>query len=231
MSPKTFCSRQIVASTDRAFVTGKPSRFHHSNEARLILPINSTLSSTTAAIQLIIHIAMRYTKLTTRLRTVQPGLIDVLSTPALPKYACRCPLGRAIDHRRRIAVTTRCASSTSTQSLPRVAQPSLWHSVVPRFLRQSEPAAVSAAVSAKPLKSKEWNPATFYIVIFLLIGSQAIQIIALRNELTTYSRKADAKISLLKEVIERVQRGEAVDVQGLLGTGDKAKEKEWEDGK
>ena len=67
--------------------------------------------------------------------------------------------------------------------------------------------------------------------MFLLIGSQAIQIIALRNELITYNRKTDAKISLLKEVIERVQRGEDVDVQGLLGTGDKAKEKEWEEGK
>ena len=65
----------------------------------------------------------------------------------------------------------------------------------------------------------------------MLIGSQAIQIISLRNELVAYTRKADAKISLLKEVIERVQKGENVDVQGLLGTGDKAKEKEWEEGK
>lgn len=87
-----------------------------------------------------------------------------------------------------------------------------------------------AASTAKSPASKEWNPATFFIVVFLLIGSQAIQIISVRNELSTYNRKADAKISLLKEVIERVQKGENVDVQGLLGTGDKAKEKEWEEG-
>ncbi|KAL9601149.1 MAG: hypothetical protein Q9219_002748 [cf. Caloplaca sp. 3 TL-2023] len=55
-----------------------------------------------------------------------------------------------------------------------------------------------------------------------------MQMIALRNEFTAFSRRADAKIALLKEVIERVQKGEEVDVKGLLGTGDPEKEKEWE---
>ncbi|KAL8759066.1 MAG: hypothetical protein Q9199_001020 [Rusavskia elegans] len=64
--------------------------------------------------------------------------------------------------------------------------------------------------------------------MFLLIGSNAMQLLALRNEFTTYSRRADAKIGLLKEVIERVQKGEDVDVKGLLGTGNPEKEKEWE---
>ena len=54
--------------------------------------------------------------------------------------------------------------------------------------------------------------------------------IALRNELLSFSRKSDAKIGLLREVIERVQRGEDVDVEGLLGTGDEEKEREWEEG-
>ncbi|KAI4279274.1 MAG: hypothetical protein LQ337_000410 [Flavoplaca oasis] len=62
----------------------------------------------------------------------------------------------------------------------------------------------------------------------LLIGSNAMQLLALRNEFTTYSRRADAKIGLLKEVIERVQKGEDVDVKGLLGTGNPENEKEWE---
>ncbi|MCJ1409125.1 hypothetical protein MMC19_003203 [Ptychographa xylographoides] len=53
--------------------------------------------------------------------------------------------------------------------------------------------------------------------------------IALRNDFLTFSRRADAKISLLKEVLERVQAGEAVDVEGLLGTGNEEKEKEWEE--
>ena len=78
--------------------------------------------------------------------------------------------------------------------------------------------------------STQWNPATFFIVIFLLIGSNAINLIALRNDFTAFSRRTDAKISLLREVIQRVQEGEDVDVEGLLGTGDPEKEKEWEDG-
>lgn len=64
----------------------------------------------------------------------------------------------------------------------------------------------------------------------LLIGSQAINTISLRHETAAFSRKADAKIALLREVIERVQKGEQVDVEGLLGTGNKEKEEEWEQG-
>jgi hypothetical protein len=41
--------------------------------------------------------------------------------------------------------------------------------------------------------------------------------------------RADAKIGLLREVVERVQRGEDVDVERLLGTGDVGQEAEWED--
>ncbi|KAL8695000.1 MAG: hypothetical protein Q9218_000472 [Villophora microphyllina] len=65
--------------------------------------------------------------------------------------------------------------------------------------------------------------------MFLLVGSNAMQMLALRNEFMAFSRRADAKIGLLKDVIERVQRGEDVDVKGLLGTGDPEKEKEWEE--
>lgn len=54
--------------------------------------------------------------------------------------------------------------------------------------------------------------------------------IALRSEYATVSRRARAKIGLLREVVERVQKGEDVDVEGLLGTGNEAKELEWEEG-
>lgn len=54
--------------------------------------------------------------------------------------------------------------------------------------------------------------------------------IALRNEFATFTRRADAKIGLLKEIIERIQKGEEVDVESLLGTGNVQKEKEWEEG-
>ena len=57
-----------------------------------------------------------------------------------------------------------------------------------------------------------------------------MQMIGLRNDLAAFNASADAKITLLKEVIEKVQRGEEVDAASLLGTGDKEKEQEWEDG-
>lgn len=59
----------------------------------------------------------------------------------------------------------------------------------------------------------------------------SIQMIALKNQHATFSRRADAKIELLREVIEKIHNGEEVDVKGLLGTGDKQQEKEWEEGK
>ena len=38
------------------------------------------------------------------------------------------------------------------------------------------------------------------------------------------------KVDLLNEVIEKIKAGDAVDVKGMLGTGDAEKEKEWADG-
>ena len=104
-----------------------------------------------------------------------------------------------------------------------VTQPSFWKGMIPKPFRRSP-------TTTKKPKSKEWNPATFFIFIFLLIGSMSIQMIALRNEFAAFSRRADAKIGLLKEVIGRIQKGEDVDVEGLLGTGDARREKEWEEG-
>lgn len=108
-------------------------------------------------------------------------------------------------------------------ALPSVTQISFWQSMIPKPLRRSN------RLKVKKAKSTEWNPATFFIVILLLIGSMSIQMIALRNEFATFMRRADAKIDLLREVIEKVQNGEEVDVEGLLGTGDLEKEKEWEE--
>ncbi|KAL9624014.1 MAG: hypothetical protein Q9160_001767 [Pyrenula sp. 1 TL-2023] len=39
----------------------------------------------------------------------------------------------------------------------------------------------------------------------------------------------DAKLELLKRVVEGIQRGEEVDVEKMLGTGDVQKEREWEE--
>jgi hypothetical protein len=110
---------------------------------------------------------------------------------------------------------------------PHIAQPSFWANMIPKPLRRSSP---SMALKKK-VKSKEWNPATFFIIIFLFIGSMSIQMIAMRNEFAAFTRRSDAKIGLLKEIIERIKNGEDVDVEGLLGSGDAKREKEWEEGK
>jgi hypothetical protein len=59
----------------------------------------------------------------------------------------------------------------------------------------------------------------------------SIQMIALKNTHEAFERRSNAKIGLLREIIERIQKGEEVDVEGLLGTGDAKREKEWEEGK
>lgn len=119
------------------------------------------------------------------------------------------------------------AALSYSTSVPNITSTSFWKSLVPKPLRRDE---ATNPAKKKDAKSKEWNPATFFINIFLLIGSMSIQMIALRNDFAAFNRRADAKIGLLKEIIERVQNGENVDVEGLLGAGDKDKEKEWEEG-
>jgi hypothetical protein len=144
-------------------------------------------------------------------------------------------MNKAITLRRLLAVPPHLRNSflrqTITSQISRpyavqsITQPSFWKSLVPKPLRKS----ASPTVSKKP-KSKDWNPATFFIWIFLLIGSMSIQMIALRNGFAAFERRADAKIGLLKEVIEKIQNGEKVDVSGLLGKGNHKQEEEWEQG-
>ncbi|KAI8959783.1 hypothetical protein F5Y11DRAFT_290229 [Daldinia sp. FL1419] len=112
-------------------------------------------------------------------------------------------------------------------TVPSITQASFWKNMIPKPLRRSEQPANWGA--PKKVKSKEWNPATFYIVIFLFIGSMAIQMIALRKDFDTFMRRSEVRIGLLREVVEKLQRGEEVDVQRELGTGDAEKEKEWEE--
>ncbi|PTU17804.1 hypothetical protein P175DRAFT_0526334 [Aspergillus ochraceoroseus IBT 24754] len=122
--------------------------------------------------------------------------------------------------------TTTSNKSNPRRALPKLAQTSLWASILPKFLRTRNPAPPKNTTTSP---SKEWNPASFYIIIFILIGSQAIRMIALKNEYAAYTRSTDAKIRLLREVIEKVRAGEKVDVEKLLGTGEEAKEREWDE--
>ncbi|KAI0840576.1 hypothetical protein F5Y06DRAFT_243413 [Hypoxylon sp. FL0890] len=113
-------------------------------------------------------------------------------------------------------------------SVPTIAQPSFWKSMIPKPFRRRPESQVGWGVPKKP-KSKEWNPATFFIIIFLFIGSMSIQMIALRKDFETFMRRSEVHIGLLREVVEKLQRGEEVDVEKTLGTSDAEKEKEWEE--
>ncbi|ERS99777.1 hypothetical protein HMPREF1624_03141 [Sporothrix schenckii ATCC 58251] len=117
----------------------------------------------------------------------------------------------------------------SYSSLPTVAQSSFWKQLVPKPLRRGKDGTLPVANAVSNARNaKEWNPATFYIFLFLFIGSMSIQMIALKKDFDTFMRQSDVKIGLLRDVIERIQKGEKVDVESALGTGDPAKEAEWD---
>lgn len=132
----------------------------------------------------------------------------------------------AATRTRATSFAPRACHVRANSSLPTVAEPGFWTSLVPKPFRRS---ADKGAKLKK--KSNEWNPATFFIVIFLLIGSMSINTIAVKNDRATFMRQSDVRIGLLREVVEKLQRGEEVDVEQVLGTGDPAREKEWEESK
>lgn len=117
----------------------------------------------------------------------------------------------------------------TTDSLPRVAQPSTWTSMIPKAFRRHPNAP------AEPARTSKWkwfmsHPATPVLALSLLVGSQAINTLALKNEMLAYTRATEGKLALLKGVIERVQKGEEFDVDEVLGTGKVTEEGEWFDG-
>ncbi|CAK7268037.1 hypothetical protein SEPCBS57363_002900 [Sporothrix epigloea] len=117
----------------------------------------------------------------------------------------------------------------SYSSLPTIAQSSFWKQLIPKPLRRNEDGSLPVAKAVSSARTaKEWNPATFYIFIFLFIGSMSIQMITLKKDFETFMRQSEVKFGLLREVIERVQRGEKVDVERVLGTGVPTKEAEWD---
>lgn len=116
----------------------------------------------------------------------------------------------------------------SASSAHSIAETSFWKSLIPKPFRRRKQ-EVDWHVPKKP-KSKEWNPATFFIVIFMFIGSMSIQMIALRRDFNTFTRRAETRIGVLREVVEKLQKGEEVDVEKALGSGDAESEREWEEG-
>lgn len=143
---------------------------------------------------------------------------------------------RAVAAHRNIATSPRLMSFAVNQrqsysSLPTIAQSSFWKQLIPKPLRRGKDGKLPVANAITNARTaKEWNPATFYIFAFLFIGSMSIQMITLKKDFDTFMRQSEVKIGLLKDVIGRIQKGETVDVESALGTGDAAKEAEWDSG-
>jgi DNA gyrase/topoisomerase IV subunit B len=67
-----------------------------------------------------------------------------------------------------------------------------------------------------------------FLVLGIVVGSNAIHLLNIKREMLNFSRQTDAKLAALREVIQRVKNGEDVDVKRILGTGDAEHEQEWE---
>lgn len=74
------------------------------------------------------------------------------------------------------------------------------------------------------------NPATPFMLLGLLLGSQSVRLIALRMEREKIREKTEARLRTLREVLEAVKAGEDIDVRARLGTGKEKDEREWQAG-
>jgi hypothetical protein len=111
--------------------------------------------------------------------------------------------------------------------VPRVLRKSTWDLVIPKFLRNRKSHNTTTTSPNTPTKQR--NPATYFIWIYLLIGSQAIRIIGVQSEFKTFTRRAEIRLEKLREVLRALQAGEEVDVEKELGTGVESEEVEWEE--
>ncbi|KAF2859038.1 hypothetical protein K470DRAFT_250029 [Piedraia hortae CBS 480.64] len=114
--------------------------------------------------------------------------------------------------------------------LPRVASTTFWSSLAPKpFRRPTNAAEAAERAQARAERPSFWaSPYSTFAFLGLLVGSNAIQIIGLRNDIANFNRKTDAKITALREVIQKLRSGQDVDVKGFLSTDDTAAEVEWD---
>ncbi|SMR50590.1 unnamed protein product [Zymoseptoria tritici ST99CH_1A5] len=119
--------------------------------------------------------------------------------------------------------------SESESRLPRVANPSFWSSLIPRpFRRPVTEAEVIERALKRSAGAEERRTGIKFLVLGILVGSNAINLISIKRDMLNFTRQTDAKLELLREVVQKVKNGEDVDVKQALGTGDPEHEKEWE---
>ncbi|KAK6537000.1 hypothetical protein TWF281_001204 [Arthrobotrys megalospora] len=86
--------------------------------------------------------------------------------------------------------------------IPRVFSPTWWSQRLPQGLFKSNIKSSTETVKRK------WNPAWGYIFLALFVGSQSLNIMALRQESQVFIRRSDSRIDTLREIIENIQKGE-----------------------
>ena len=147
----------------------------------------------------------------------------------LQRAVCAGCQGQMQNAARRSYMATTSMLSDEQSRLPSVVTPSFWSSLVPKFLRKATSEEEAAArAKRRSVGAEEKRTGLIFLVLGILVGSNAINIIGLKREMLNFTRQTDAKLDLLREVVERVKRGEDVDVKKALGTGDAEQEKEWE---
>ena len=147
------------------------------------------------------------------------------------RFINRCPF---VPFEQRLSIASRHAPVDRhnwSERLPILFRPSFWNTCYPNLSQYVRNRWSGKYKKKNVAKKKEWNPATFFFWMAIFIGSNSINLLLLKTEWDIFSRKADAKLAVLKEVIEKLQRGEEVDVEKALGTGDEIQEREWTEGK
>lgn len=115
------------------------------------------------------------------------------------------------------------ATRSSSNGPATVVDRGFWKSLIPKPLR------TEARKGSKSKRPQEWNPATYFIVMFLFIGSMSIQMIALRNQTERYERQSTVRLGQLRNALAKFKSGESVDMDKLMGTGEPQKEADWEE--
>ncbi|EPS43911.1 hypothetical protein H072_2098 [Dactylellina haptotyla CBS 200.50] len=109
--------------------------------------------------------------------------------------------------------------------IPRVLSPSWWS--------QNLPKGLFAAKKSAPTVRRKWNPAWGYVLLALFVGSQSLNIMALRQERTVFMRRSDSRIKTLQEIIQKIQDGEwapdGEEVRKALRLGKERDDRQWED--
>ncbi|ODQ53453.1 hypothetical protein SAICODRAFT_7167 [Saitoella complicata NRRL Y-17804] len=97
------------------------------------------------------------------------------------------------------------------------------------FFSFGEKRPSNALVKPSFWKRTKQHPSTPFIILWGIVGSQAIHLITIRNFHKDLTAKGNARISALRDVLERLKQGEEVDVKKELGAGVHHVEQEWTD--